>query len=468
MRAAVLLLIAALAAVAAQPPGDAPAGPTLTLQSGQAVDLARFAAEKGKNGRCCIPVSELGDFSPIVRIDNSGGKFYAAWDKDCKNAIKVTSYPSTFQFIYVCGGAGDDSFDGGLYVGLEGDWCVKEDNTADPQVVCSLAAPVCDAGVTGKCIALPKEATAAVSGPQATLMSGQVVNLNVLYKDFGGECCLPASVLGDSSPIVSLKNSDGKFFVSNDAGCGSPILASSYPATFNFIYVCGAAPSAGCPPGGCYTNVDGGVALLPVGGTCDPYNMYSVGLCFGNSFCYGGSCGLWNNIGVGVIPWLVTPFWRPWRPLYFRPPIYPRPPYWRPGYHPGWRPGQKPNWPSWNQRPVRPVPLPARPGVGGNRPTTLPGTLPTNRPGQGINRPTTLPATRPNMPTTRPAMPTTRPAMPTTRPAMPTTRPAMPTTRPAMPATRPATLPAANTLVRPTTGRVGGGGGLGGGGGRRG
>lgn len=52
----------------------------------------------------------------------------------------------------------------GLYLGLPGDWCVKEDNTYDPTVVCSLAAPICDAGYSGKCVELPAQNTVSSSG----------------------------------------------------------------------------------------------------------------------------------------------------------------------------------------------------------------------------------------------------------------------------------------------------------------
>lgn len=57
----------------------------------------------------------------------------------------------------------------GLYVALPGDFCVNGNNTAaDPSVVCSTQAPVCDVGFSGKCIALPENATQPVpasSGP---------------------------------------------------------------------------------------------------------------------------------------------------------------------------------------------------------------------------------------------------------------------------------------------------------------
>jgi hypothetical protein len=56
----------------------------------------------------------------------------------------------------------------GVYVALPGDWCVDANNTADPSVVCSTQQPVCDAGYSGKCIALPEasmQAIPAADGP---------------------------------------------------------------------------------------------------------------------------------------------------------------------------------------------------------------------------------------------------------------------------------------------------------------
>ena len=49
----------------------------------------------------------------------------------------------------------------GVYVALAGDYCVNQDNKADPMVLCSTAAPICDEGVSGRCIALPESATQA-------------------------------------------------------------------------------------------------------------------------------------------------------------------------------------------------------------------------------------------------------------------------------------------------------------------
>lgn len=60
----------------------------------------------------------------------------------------------------------------GLHVALPGDWCVDSDNKQDPMVLCSTAAPICDAGYSGKCIALPDNATEPVSdAPSKPMLS---------------------------------------------------------------------------------------------------------------------------------------------------------------------------------------------------------------------------------------------------------------------------------------------------------
>lgn len=79
-------------------------------------------------------------------------------------------------------------------------------------------------------------------------MSGQTININQLYTEYGGECCLSRTVLGDWSPITYMRGG-GRFFVTNSANCASPIAASAYPATFDYVYVCG---------GKRYDYVDGG------------------------------------------------------------------------------------------------------------------------------------------------------------------------------------------------------------------
>jgi hypothetical protein len=46
----------------------------------------------------------------------------------------------------------------GLFLALPGDWCVDANNTQDAMVLCSTAAPLCDAGFSGKCIDLADDA----------------------------------------------------------------------------------------------------------------------------------------------------------------------------------------------------------------------------------------------------------------------------------------------------------------------
>lgn len=182
----------------------------MTLLSGHIVDLAQLAnasAASNRTNKCCVPASAVGDFSPIVRMDGSGGRFYVTSDPDCRDIITASAYPASFRYIYVCGrctGATCDVYDGGaaqphacvrcavlrclacsprlaasarrlmrhtccchppshgagLYLGLPGDWCVDRNNTYDPWVACSLSAPICDAGYSGKCIPVPTNATA--------------------------------------------------------------------------------------------------------------------------------------------------------------------------------------------------------------------------------------------------------------------------------------------------------------------
>lgn len=56
----------------------------MTLQSGQVVDLAQLASQVQANGGgCCLPRSILGDMTPIVRMDGSGGKYWVAADPNC-------------------------------------------------------------------------------------------------------------------------------------------------------------------------------------------------------------------------------------------------------------------------------------------------------------------------------------------------------------------------------------------------
>lgn len=70
--------------------------------SGQVVALNElYQAAKSS---CCIPQSTLGDYTPIVRMDDSGGRFYVTADPDCKaEAISSQSYPATYRAIWACG-----------------------------------------------------------------------------------------------------------------------------------------------------------------------------------------------------------------------------------------------------------------------------------------------------------------------------------------------------------------------------
>lgn len=58
---------------------------------------------KAANGSCCVPRSVLGDYTPLVRMDGSGGKFYATADPDCKRSIEASAYPTMYQAIWMCG-----------------------------------------------------------------------------------------------------------------------------------------------------------------------------------------------------------------------------------------------------------------------------------------------------------------------------------------------------------------------------
>jgi hypothetical protein len=59
----------------------------------------------------------------------------------------------------------------GLQLALPDDWCVDSQNQADPNVICSTAAPLCDAGYSGKCVALPEESTKPLSSGPSELMT---------------------------------------------------------------------------------------------------------------------------------------------------------------------------------------------------------------------------------------------------------------------------------------------------------
>jgi hypothetical protein len=58
----------------------------------------------------------------------------------------------------------------GVDVALPGDYCTTPDSKPDPNVVCSVAAPICNAGFSGKCEAVPAESTQAITtGPSECL-----------------------------------------------------------------------------------------------------------------------------------------------------------------------------------------------------------------------------------------------------------------------------------------------------------
>ena len=86
-----------------------------------------------------------------------------------------------------------------------------------------------------------------------TLMSGQVIALNELYKASNGKCCIPRSTLGDYTPIVRMDGSQGKYYVTSDPDCKTgPLLSTSYPINYEAIWMCGKCEGGKCP------TVDGG------------------------------------------------------------------------------------------------------------------------------------------------------------------------------------------------------------------
>jgi len=75
---------------------------TMTLMSGQVIALPELF--KAANSSCCVPRALLGDFTPIVRMDGSKGKYYATADPSCKTAaIESFAYPAMFEAINMCG-----------------------------------------------------------------------------------------------------------------------------------------------------------------------------------------------------------------------------------------------------------------------------------------------------------------------------------------------------------------------------
>lgn len=74
----------------------------MTLMSGQVIALKELY--KATNWTCCIPRSTLGDYTPIVRMDDSKGQYYVTADPDCKtDPIPSSSYPANFEAIWACG-----------------------------------------------------------------------------------------------------------------------------------------------------------------------------------------------------------------------------------------------------------------------------------------------------------------------------------------------------------------------------
>eukprot|EP00775_Hariotina_reticulata_P010832 gene10832-10989_t len=293
--------------------------------SGQVVALPELF--KAANNTCCVPRALLGDFTPIVRMDNSQGRYFATADPSCQTGpIESFSYPAMFEAVNLCGGCPGGkcpTVDGGLSVALPGDWCVTPNNTADPGM---------------------------------TLQSGQVVSFNRLAELYPGQCCLPRSIINDYTPIVRLDNSNNKVFVANDPEWVTLVQSGGFCDPYDYWQsACwGAAP------------------ICSYAGVCIAIPYYRNSLYVDNYYDYWGSydyyCPIW---------------WRPLRPIYrpnWRPPVVirPRPPRWtpiltplpgwRPGpwsrysdYYPGWRPGNRPR--DWRRpQPWRPPPG-HRPGI---------------------------------------------------------------------------------------------------------
>jgi hypothetical protein len=79
-----------------------------------------------------------------------------------------------------------------------------------------------------------------------TLQSGLVVDLQQLQQQYQGQCCLPRSVLNDNSALLRIDNSDGRYFVSLDPSCATPLTSDVYPVVFEYIAVgCTATSSSG-------------------------------------------------------------------------------------------------------------------------------------------------------------------------------------------------------------------------------
>lgn len=86
-----------------------------------------------------------------------------------------------------------------------------------------------------------------------TLMSGQVIALNELYKASNYSCCIRRSTLGDYTPIVRMDGSQGQYYVTADPDCKTaPVQTEAYPATYEAVWACGKCDGGKCP------SVDGG------------------------------------------------------------------------------------------------------------------------------------------------------------------------------------------------------------------
>lgn len=82
----------------------------------------------------------------------------------------------------------------GVDVALPGDYCTTPDNKPDPNVVCSVAAPICNAGYSGKCEAVPAADTEAItSGPSEWRVLPGVLLLT-------GHCLTTAAATPGSQP----------------------------------------------------------------------------------------------------------------------------------------------------------------------------------------------------------------------------------------------------------------------------
>lgn len=114
-----------------------------------------------------------------------------------------------------------------------------------------------------------------------TLQSGLIVTRAQLQESYPDVCCLPRAALRDLTPVVRVDGSDGTFYVSNDAQCAAPITAAVYPATFEYISVCG-----GCPPGGCTSTQAAAVADASlVNGGAAAHSITQPAHCFNLECC---------------------------------------------------------------------------------------------------------------------------------------------------------------------------------------